>query len=121
MVSEEYAGLLDDRTTFTTLPYTWEIVEDSPTVSAVEFSTYSDIIKLEINKTIKLYKERPLIEVRYRYVNKSPARPAQMIRNFFRVGGEIASSDHHCFLPMNTGVVEKPFLLRDEHGRKDVW
>lgn len=108
-------GLLDDHDTRTVLPYSFEIVEDTPELVSVRLGVDDDD-GMSYEKTVTVRADTPVIEVRYDLANTSQSPRRMLFRNIIVPDGVACDRTEEMYcMPTTDGIV----CRRKGFGRTD--
>ena len=97
-----HVGMLDDRSDLVMANYDCAINVDNPGRVSITLTGYSKSTKVVVRKKITFFDKSPVINVRYRYENRSKENItgfALGIRNVFYPSGDGVSADDRYYFP----------------------
>ncbi len=114
-------GMLDDRADFTAAPYQYAVSQPDPNTLILVFNAVSEQSQLAIRRRMTFKSDSPVINVKYRYENRSHENIAGFglgIRNFIYPSGDGVSADDRYYFPSTHTLRRiKGYDFKDESGR----
>ena len=115
-----HVGMLDDRSDLVMANYECTINEDNPGRVSITLTGYSRSTQVVVRKKLTFFDKSPVINVRYRYENRSKENItgfALGIRNVFYPSGDGVSADDRYYFP-TTHTLRRliGYSLKDESG-----